>query len=147
MARGRAWTEREVNILLEMASKGMSPQEIYDSGKLPGRTFQAILKQLNTFDSIVKTKTTAIVKTILPAKDALSMDDVVKRFTSAFKQICELQEVDKLMLERFRIIFQAAKDYGPLLKFYENWEVMEQRVAKIEELLAELQARKAGPKT
>jgi len=147
MARGKPWTEEETKLLLELAEQGLSPQEIYDSGKLPNRTFQSIKKQMNTFSSIVTTKPTRIVTTILPAKHELSMDEVVKRFTTAFKQICETKEVDKLTLERFRIIFQAAKDYGPLLKFYENWEVMEQRVAKIEELLAELQARKTGQKS
>ena len=147
MARGKPWTEEEINLLWEMTSQGMNPQEILESGKLSGRTVDAVRKQQKALGSIVQTKPTAIVQTILPAKDALSMDEVVKRFTTAFKQICELKEADKLLLERFRIIFQAAKDYGPLLKFYENWEVMEQRVAKIEELLAELQARKTGPKT
>jgi len=146
MARGKPWTEQEIGLLVEMTEQKMSPQQIYDSGELPGRTVRAIEKQQKTLGSIVYTKPTAIVRTILPAKHELSMDEVVKRFTTAFKQICELQEVDKLTLERFRIIFQAAKDYGPLLKFYENWEVMEQRVAKVEELLAELQARKAGEK-
>jgi len=147
MARGKPWTDEEISLLLEMANQGLSPQEIYDSGKLPGRTIWAIRKQIQAFSSIVQTKHMAIVQTIEPAQDALSMDEVVKLFSTAFKQICGLEEADKLTLERFRIIFQAAKDYGPLLKFYENWEVMEQRVEKIEELLAELQARKAGEKT
>ena len=48
-------------------------------------------------------------------QDALSMEEVVKLFSTAFEQICGLREVDKLVLERFRIIFQAAKDYGSLL--------------------------------
>ena len=147
MARGKPWTDEEIKLLMEMAEQGLSPQEIYDSGKLPDRTFQAIVKQLNTFSSKVKTIPAAIVKTIEPASDVLSMDEIVKLFSTAFKQICGLQQVDKLSLERFRIIFQAAKDYGPLLKFYENWEAMEQRVKKIEELLAELQARQAREKT
>jgi hypothetical protein len=146
MARGKPWTDMENELLLKMFEEGKSPQEIYDSGNLPGRTFQAIVKQLNTFGSLVKTNRTVIVNTIEPASDVLSMDEIVKRFSTAFIQICELEEVDKLTLERFRIIFQAAKDYGPLLKFYENWEVLEQRVKKIEELLAELQARKAREK-
>jgi len=146
MARGKPWTDEEINLLKALREQRLNAQQIFESGKLPNRSYEAIRKQLKNLRSIVETKRTAIVETILPAKDALSMDDVVKRFTTAFKQICELKEVDKLTLERFRIIFQAAKDYGPLLKFYENWEVMEQRVAKIEELLAELQARKTGQK-
>jgi hypothetical protein len=146
MARGKPWTDEEIKVLRELAEQGLSAQEIYESGKLPDRTYEAIRKQLN-LGSIVATKQTAIVETIEPAPDALSMEEVVKLFSTAFKQICELQQVDKLTLERFRIIFQAAKDYGPLLKFYENWEAMEQRVKKIEELLAELQARQAREKT
>jgi cell fate (sporulation/competence/biofilm development) regulator YmcA (YheA/YmcA/DUF963 family) len=147
MARGKPWTDNENSMLLEMANQGMSPQEIYDSGKLPGRTFQAIVKQLNTFSSLVKTNRTAIVKTIEPAADALSMDEVVKLFSTAFKQICELEEVDKLTLERFRIIFQAAKDYAPLLSRYEEWEALKQRVEKIEKLLAEIKSQRAEQKS
>jgi cell fate (sporulation/competence/biofilm development) regulator YmcA (YheA/YmcA/DUF963 family) len=147
MARGKPWSDDENSMLLEMANHGMSPQEIYDSGKLPGRTFQAIVKQLNTFSSLVKTNRTVIVKTIEPAADALSMDEVVKLFSTAFKQICELEEVDKLTLERFRIIFQAAKDYAPLLSHYEEWEALKQRVEKIEKLLAEIKSQRAEQKS
>jgi len=147
MARGKPWADEEIKLLMEMVAQGMNSQQIYDSGKLPGRTYRAIVKQLGECGSIVYTKPAVIVRTIEPSKHELSMDEVVKRFSTAFKQICELKELDKLTLERFRIIFQAAKDYGPLLKFYENWEVMEQRVAKIEELLAELQARKTREKS
>jgi hypothetical protein len=38
------------------------------------------------------------------------MEEVVKFFSTAFEQICGLSVVDKLVLERFRIIFQAAKE-------------------------------------
>ena len=48
------------------------------------------------------------------------MGEVVRLFSGAFEQVCALKEVDKLVLERFRIIFQAAKDYGPLLAHYEK---------------------------
>jgi len=147
MARGKPWTDVENELLLKMFREGRSPQEIYDSGAFPERTVHAILKQLQRLgaDSFVQTKPTTIVQTIKPAEDAMSIDEVVKLFSTAFKQICELKEVDKLSLERFRIIFQAAKDYGPLLKFYENWEVMEQRVKRIEELLEELETRQSQP--
>lgn len=147
MPRGEKWTDEENQLLLKMVAEGLSPQAIYDSGKFPGRTVDSIRMQIWRLGSNVITKATAIVTTIEPAAEALSIDELVKLYSTAFKQICELQEVDKLTLERFRIIFQAAKDYGPLLKFYENWEALEQRVKKVEELLAELQARQAGEKS
>ena len=141
MARGKPWTEEEIKVLNELAEQGLSPQEIYETGKLPDRTVDAIRKQLK-LSAIVQTKHTAIVQTIEPAPDALSMEEVVKLFSTAFKQICELQQVDKLTLERFRIIFQAAKDYGPLLSHYQKWEEVEQRVEELAAAVAELQAAK-----
>ena len=57
----------------------------------------------------------SFVQQIELSPDALSMEEVVKLFSTALEQICGLREVDKLVLERFRIIFQAAKDYGSLL--------------------------------
>jgi len=66
-------------------------------------------------NSFVQTIRGSFVQQIEPSPDALSMEEVVKLFSTAFEQICGLREVDKLVLERFRIIFQAAKDYGSLL--------------------------------
>jgi hypothetical protein len=145
MARGKPWTEEEIAILDELASQGLSPQQIYESGRLPERTVDAIRKQLKVC-SIVQTKHTAIVQTIEPAPDALSMEEVVKLFSTAFKQICELQQVDKLTLERFRIIFQAAKDYGPLLSSFQRWEKIEKQIEELAAAVAELQAAKGAKK-
>ncbi|MFZ0965439.1 MAG: hypothetical protein WAN82_02290 [Candidatus Bathyarchaeia archaeon] len=39
----------------------------------------------------------AFVETIEPSEDVLSMEEVVKLFSTAFKQICGLHEVDKLV--------------------------------------------------
>jgi len=44
---------------------GLNPQQIYDGGKLPGRTYRSIVKQIS--GSIVYTKQSAIVRTIEPA--------------------------------------------------------------------------------
>jgi hypothetical protein len=74
------------------------------------------------------------------------MEKVVKLFTTAFEQICGLQEVDKLELQRFRIIFKAAKDYGPLLAGYEKWERIEKQIEELAAAVAELQAAKSAKK-
>jgi hypothetical protein len=74
------------------------------------------------------------------------MEEAVKLFSTAFEQICGLQEVDKLVLERFRIIFQTAKDYGPLLAHYEKWEKIEGQIEELAAAVAELQAAKSMKK-
>ena len=49
-----------------------------------------------------------------------------------------MKKIDKLSLERFRIIFQAAKDYAPLLAGYEKWYRIEKRIEELSAAVAEL---------
>jgi hypothetical protein len=72
----------------------------------------------------------------------MSLERAVKLFSSAFEQICSSKEVDKRKLERFRIIFQAAKDYGPLLAHFEKWDKIEKQIEELATAVAELQAAK-----
>jgi hypothetical protein len=86
MARGKPWTDVEIGLLTDMVTQGLNPQQICESGKFIGRTFQAVKKQFNLvkrFGTIVATKPAAIVATIEPAANAMSMDRVVKLFTKA----------------------------------------------------------------
>jgi hypothetical protein len=145
MARGKPWTDTELKLLADMAAQGFNPQQISDSGKFPERTYNAIKKQMLVF-GLVATRQKSIVATIQPAPDVLNMEEVVRLFSTAFNQICTLQEVDKLVLERFRIIFHAARDYGPLLAGYERWEKIEAQIEKLAAAVAELQAAKGTEK-
>jgi hypothetical protein len=45
MARGKPWTETELKLLGDMVKKGLNPQQIYNSGKLPERTLHSFVKQ------------------------------------------------------------------------------------------------------
>ena len=81
--------------------------------------------------SFVQTIRGSFVQQIEPAKDAMRMEEGVELFSTAFEQIYGLSVVDKLVLERFRIIFQAAKDYGPLLAHYEKWEKIEKQIEEL----------------
>ena len=124
-----------------MREGGEFVQEIYESGAFPDRTVPAITMQLQRL-GVSPVRRMPIVAPIEPAQQAMSMERVVKLFTAAFEQICALKEVDKLSLKRFRIIFQAAKDYVPLLASYEKWEKIEKRVEELSAAVATLQAAK-----
>jgi hypothetical protein len=54
-----------------MVAEGLNPQQIYDSGELPGRTLHSIVKQFYG-SSIVKVKPSAKVITIEPALRAFA---------------------------------------------------------------------------
>jgi len=94
MARGKPWTDAENRLLLEMAEEGSNPQQIYDSGRLPERTYEAINKQLERRRLVVSRQKT-FVETIEPSVDALSMEKVVKLFSTAFEQIYGLSVVEQ----------------------------------------------------
>ncbi len=143
---GTHWTEEENKIIREYIEQGQGAQQIYASGKLPGRTYEAIRKQVN-IEALIAAKTTAAVEPVEPAADALTLEKVVKLYSTAYEQICRTEKVDKLALERLRIIFQAAKDYAPLLAGYEKWDKIEQRLDELTAQVAQLQAGKNVPPT
>jgi hypothetical protein len=91
-------------------------------------------------------KSKTFVETIEPSAEALSIERIVKLLSTAFEQVCALNEVDKLVLERFRIIFQAAKDYGPMLAAYEKWDKVEKKIEELSAAVAELQAATGAKK-
>ena len=147
MARGRPWTDAEIEALVEMMAQGLDSQQIYASSRLPDRSLDAIRKHMWIMDSLADGKPKTPVEAIRPAVDVLSMESVVKHFCTAFEQICGLGEIDKIKLERFRIIFQAAKHYGPLLAGYEKWEKIEKQIEELKSAVAELQAAKSAKNT
>ncbi len=141
---GTRWAEEENKILRELIEQGLGAQQIYASGKLPGRTYEAIRKQVN-IEALIAAKTRTPVEAVEPAADALTMEKVVKLYSTAYDQICRTQQVDKLALERLKIIFQAAKDYAPLLAGYEKWEKIDKRLDELTAQVAQLQASKNVP--
>jgi len=72
MTRGKPWTDAENRLLLELAERGMNPQQIYDSGRLPERTVEAINKQLERRRLVVSRQKT-FVETIELDFDALRL--------------------------------------------------------------------------
>lgn len=144
MGRGKPWTDEENKLLLEMVAEDFKLEDILKSEKFPDRTADAIKAQIQRVGTSFGKKNHSFVEKIEPAKDALTIERAVKLFSAAFEEVCSTTEVDKVALERFRIIFQAAKDYGPLLAGYEKWDTIEKRIDDLEATLAELQeARKA----
>ncbi len=143
---GTRWTEEENKTLRALVEQGLGAQQIHEAGKLPGRTYEAIRKQLN-MEALAAAKGSTTVETIEPAPDALTLEKVVKLFTTTLDKICQTEKVDKLTLERYRIIFQAAKDYGPLLAGYEKWEKIEKKLDELTAAVAQLQAAKDTAKT
>jgi len=141
MARGKRWSQQEIQLLREMLREGMNLDEIVKSGKLPDRTATALQIQISRLGSIDNQSKKFIVNQISLAEDILSLEEVLKRFSTAFEQICEGQELDKLALERYKIVFGAAKDYGPLLAHFERMSVVEREIENLKKMVEGLRAQ------
>jgi hypothetical protein len=54
--------------------------------------------------------------------EIVGLETIVKRYLDAFNKICDLEEYDKLDLERFRIIFMATWKCRELFREYQEME-------------------------
>ena len=139
MPRGPRWTDAENNILLKLVERGMTAEDIYKSGLLPGRSLPAIQMQISRLRgaSFVKQKKKFIVKQIREA-EIVDLEAVVRRFVDAFNKVCDLTEYSKEDLERFRIIFSAARSYFDLYFRLEEFSEVKRRVERLERLVSQL---------
>lgn len=139
MGRGKTWTDKENKILTEMVAEGFAIEDILESGRLADRSPEAIKAQIVRLEP-------SFVEKIEPAKEVLTIEAVIKLFTTAFGQLCASKSIDKATLDRFRMIFRAAKDYGPLLAHFEKWDKIEKEIEELSAAVAELQAAKGTKK-
>jgi len=136
MPRGPRWTDAENNILLKLVERGMTAEDIYKSGLLPGRTVKAIDHQIRrlTFGAQKKKFIGAQIR----EAEIVDLEAVVRRFVDAFNKVCDLTEYSKEDLERFRIIFSAARSYFDLYFRLEEFSEVKRRVERLERLVSQL---------
>jgi len=139
MARGKRWTKEEDKLLEDMVKQGLSVEEIVESGKFPDRTYEAIRMQIGRLP-FVRQRQKIIVEQIAPV-DVFSLEEVLRRFSSAFQKICDADEVSKLELERYRIVFSAARDYGPILASFERLKNVEEEITNLRKMVEEVKAQ------
>ena len=149
MGIGKTWTDEENKLLLAMIAEGLTFQQAFDSRKFPDRTLDSVRGQFQRLSASSPTNAEhfTIVRAIEPSIDTLTMEKAVKLFSSAFEQICASERIDKQMLERFRIIFQAAKDYVPLLAGYEKWDKIEKKIEELSAKVEQIQSMDGVAKT
>lgn len=129
MPRGRRWADAENRLLLEMVEQGMNAQQIYNSGKLPGRSLRAIETQIQRFP--FETQKKKFFATQISEAEIPEFEEVLARYVDAFNKLCEMTEYSKEDLERIRLIFQAVWKYRELYREYERWEELKVRVEKL----------------
>ena len=84
----------------------------------------------------VATRQKAFVETIEPSEDALSMEEVVKLFSAAFKQVCRLHEVDKLVsspVESYHCLgsIDSLPHHPRRMKYKQDLRLLQHKLAQV----------------
>ena len=139
MPRGPRWSPSEIKLLRKLAEKNMTSDEIFKSGKLPGRTHGAIRKQIERLGSFVGQKNSIVGQ--IRETEIVGIESFIKHYVDAFKKICALTEYNKTDLERFRLIFMAAWKYPEVFAAYEKVKQIEEGMEEIRKRLEILEAQ------
>jgi len=140
MNLSQRWSPLEMKTLQEMVEQGLSADQIFKSGKLPGRTYVAIVKQIErSAPSVVRHKKSVVGH--ITESEIVDLESFVKRYVDAFNKLCDLTDYNKADLERFRLIHTYARDYPALLAEHERLKQVEEALAEINRRLEALEAQ------
>jgi len=139
MARGKRWSLPEIKMLQEMVEQGLSSDQIFKSGKFPGRTHKAITLEVSRLGLIEAQKKS--IGTQITEAGIVDLESFVKRYVDAFNKLCDLTEYDKADLERFRLIHTYARDYPALLAEHERLKQVEEAMVEINRRLEALETQ------
>jgi hypothetical protein len=84
----------------------------------------------------------AAVELIEGAEIPRDLEPLVAKYINAFNRLCKTTEVSREELQRFKLIFQAAKDYAKLFSAYEEIERVKAEIAELKVSVAQLAASK-----
>ncbi len=138
MGRGKKWTDLENELLAQMTRQGMTVRQIYESGKFPNRSFQALDKQLERLGVDLSRQKKFSLSGQIREAEIIDLETIVRRFVDAFNKICGVKECSKEDLNRFRVIFSAARMYFDLYFKLEEFSEVKSRLERLERLVAQL---------
>jgi len=135
----KRWSPLEIRMLQEMVEQGSSADQIFKSGKFPGRTYRAIDMEIRRLSVVVPHRNSAVPQ--ITEAGIVDLESFVKRYVDAFNKLCDLTEYDKTDLERFRLIHTYARDYPALLAEHERLKQVEEALAEINRRLQALETQ------
>ena len=135
MGRGKAWTENENKILLEMKDEPI--EEIIE--KFPNRTVQAVLQQMKRL-KIVRQFPRKNCSTIKPV-DIKTIDEILKKVGGAFDVLFNGEVTDATDIKRLTGLSLVAARYIELLQIRERWGEVEARLERLEKIVEKVQGQ------
>ncbi len=140
MTRGRRWSHEEESRLREMVGKGMDLESLAHSF---GRDRDAVRMKLSRMSLKVvlplpeNSRTTTTSLQVLP-KEIVSHEQALSLLTAVLEALKQ-PGLDKVELQRFRILVDTVQAYDSVLDKFEKWDNIEKRFASMQKNIQELQ--------
>jgi len=130
------WTRAEEAKLIELWKKGITNYDVL--AKELNRTSGAIQKKVERLSLSPQQQTTT---TVALDKDLLTHKQALKILVGALEALRK-PGLDKLELQRLRILVDAVQTYDSVLEKFERWVEIESRFLEMDKKIAELEKAK-----
>jgi len=136
--KGKPWSHDQEKRLREMVEKGA---DVVDMARAFNCKPDAIRKKLDRLGLKVvvqkSQKTWTTTSTLLP-KDVITHEQALRVLAGALETLKQ-PGLDKLELQRLRILVDAVQAYDSVLEKFEGWVEIENRLVEMDKKIAELQ--------
>ena len=136
------WSRKEEAKLLKLWKKGITNLNVL--AKELDRKPSAIEKKLKRMGVVVgKNRRQKTTTTAIKSKGLLTHEQALKVLAGAL-ELLRKSGVDKLELQRLRILVDAVHTYDSVLEKFERWTEIESRLLEMDKKIAELQKAKTS---
>jgi len=133
------WTRAEEAKLIELWKKGITDFDVL--AKELGRKPRAIEMKLKRMGVVVVKQAASTTTTAIADKGLLTHEQALKILVGALETLRE-PGLDKLELQRLRILVNAVHTYDSVLEKFERWVEIESRFLEMDKKIAELEKAK-----
>jgi aspartate aminotransferase-like enzyme len=138
MPKGKPWSRSEEKRLTDMVEKGNSIEGLAKAFNLKADAIRMKLNRIGLKVVVQKSqKHRTTTSTLLP-DDIITHEQGLRILVAALEQLKQ-SGLDKLELQRLRILVDAVEAYDSVLEKFEGWVEIENRLVEMDKKIAELQ--------
>jgi len=130
------WTRAEEARLVELWRSGIRDFKVL--GKELGRTPRAIEMKLTRLGVVEVERKISSTTTAVTSRDLFTHEETLKILAGALEALRE-PGLDRLELQRLRILADIAQTYDGVLEKFERWVEIEDRLLEMDKQIKELQ--------
>ena len=124
------WSQEQESILADMIKQGKTVEEIATT---LGKSVEALAMKVRRMGFVLPqegkvtvSSTTTMLEPILPAKDMLSLQEMMQILLGALDRLRSGEGISSQELRRYRLIVSTARTYMAMLERFHNWTKIEQ---------------------